>query len=287
MNDRLPETKVTNANVGAVIEEIELATSAALALNKRVRMDTLDDGLFGLSGQKDLTKELKDYMKPPDGFADVVKNLATSQITVMKATEAAGTLKGVKLPKGVALRTDGLTGLHSEENRLKVAVHVLGELNKGTFKSACYVELDIRNLGGLNRYAEWDSANVVFRRIADILRIASNTLLKDGIQVETFRHGGDELSLIAASSDPDQAKLEKTGGDVFKKAMGKGSGVEAMMKAAGLDTVPHRKHTDPAFKGVGMVWFVAPMTKKQKIGDAFHLADTALEKKKSDPKQWE
>jgi GGDEF domain-containing protein len=60
-----------------------------------------------------------------------------------------------------------------------------------------YIEIDVRNLGGLNRsLGSHSQTNLVFREMVDTVKAALDPLARDGGEIYGFRHGGDEFSFV-------------------------------------------------------------------------------------------
>lgn len=89
--------------------------------------------------------------------------------------------------------TDSVTGFYegrSGEGRISTLWRAIDHI-KRTGQVAFYIEMDLRNLGGLNAVLGHSGANEIFAKIASVIskefKLACSTAI-------LFRHGGDELS---------------------------------------------------------------------------------------------
>jgi GGDEF domain-containing protein len=169
------------------------------------------------------------------------------------------------------LAADNVTGFHegrSGRGRFitlqKAIAHV-----KRTGEQAFYVEIDLRNLGGLNAALGHTGANEVYGKVAAIIRKELSAVASDAV---FFRHGGDEMS----------AFLIDTGGGEVRAAMDAvAAGVSELATRSGLDAIPHLKHPcDPRWAGIGVHFGVCRLTPDYEKDPAlvFGRADTDLER---------
>src|SRR5262249_6717740 len=90
------------------------------------------------------------------------------------------------------LATDNVTGFHEgrsgpgRADTLRRSIHHAGQ----TGKECYYVEMDVRNLGGLNARLGHSKTNEVYAAIAAVIRAE----LSVADVAVFFRHGGDEMS---------------------------------------------------------------------------------------------
>lgn len=104
---------------------------------------------------------------------------------------------------GIAGRSEkeALTGFDAAGDRVGTmmnAMRFFQERYPDVF--ACYVEVDVRNLGGLNDNLTRGDSDNVFRFMADTTDKHMRSLPAD---VVSFRHGGDEFSFVAVGHFPD------------------------------------------------------------------------------------
>lgn len=112
---------------------------------------------------------------------------------------------------------------------------------KETNEVAVYVDMDLKNLGGLNDALGHTKANEVYSQIAAAVRKQLSAVASDAT---FFRHGGDEMSafLIDTTEEAVLVALAIVQDEVAKLA-----------KKHGVDSIPHPKHQgDGRFKGIGI-----------------------------------
>lgn len=88
---------------------------------------------------------------------------------------------------------EGRTG----EARYKTVIQAIQHV-KETNEPCFYVEMDLKNLGGLNAALGHSGANVIFKNIAKIIE---SELKKVTHEHAFFRHGGDEMSAVLINSN--------------------------------------------------------------------------------------
>jgi GGDEF domain-containing protein len=141
-----------------------------------------------------------------------------------------------------------------------------------------YLELDIRNLGGLNAALGHSGADKVYGRIAVIIR---EELRELGVDVSLFRHGGDEMSAVVVGADA--AQVNKA----MQRAQDRVAEYVRTTNRNGtpLSQIPHPKHPDdPSKKGTGFTSAAEDIDPERAPGDIIAAADTRLERKKSGPR---
>ena len=140
---------------------------------------------------------------------------------------------------------------------------------------ASYVEIDLRNLGGINSAFGHSGANKVYRTQADHVRKALEGLEAD---VSLFRHGGDELSAVvvgAKAEDIDRAMLEAIVGiEQYASSTKTPTGKV-------LSDLPHPKHKgDVTFSGIGIVYGQTEIKGGAKAETVVSEADKRVESRK-------
>lgn len=121
------------------------------------------------------------------------------QLTVEQAQEIYKIVHQIKSP------VDQVTGLANRSERIPTLVNIatrLGDDNSDLV--AAYIEVDLRNLGGLNTAMGSDAAaDVIFKKVVDLVHDSLQELRNKLSQEKTedvkaelcaFRHGGDEFS---------------------------------------------------------------------------------------------
>src|SRR5205807_1342755 len=141
------------------------------------------------------------------------------------------------------LATDNVTGFHEGRfgrGRLLTLQFAIRHVQQ-TGERAFYVEMDLRNLGGLNAALGHTRANQVYARIAAIIRKELSAAASEAV---LFRHGGDEMSafLIDTTEEAVRAALETVQ-----------SRVRTLAKRHHLNAIPHPKHQeDVRWRGIGV-----------------------------------
>jgi hypothetical protein len=171
-----------------------------------------------------------------------------------------------------AVANDALTGFERGADRASTMVKAAAHCGK-TGTPGIYVEVDVRNLGGLNRELGREKADEVFARIVALTESSMAGLASEG-DVLPFRHGGDEFSFIVVGrrSGASSAGLEIAVAAAMRSA-------ELAVKAATMD-VAHVQHTKRAGAGTGIVWGTAPIVPGKDPSAVFAVADQKVESKK-------
>ena len=142
---------------------------------------------------------------------------------------------------------------------------------KETGKEAFYVEMDLRNLGGLNAAIGSTRANEVYSAIAAIVR---SELSGVASKAAFFRHGGDETSafLVNTTEQAVRAAFERVQQVVSKLA----TDYE-------VSDIPHPKHRDNEnLRGVGVHFGMIRLSVQHEKDPTlvFRQADIELERGK-------
>lgn len=142
---------------------------------------------------------------------------------------------------------------------------------KETEEEAYYIEMDLRNLGGLNAVLGHSQANEVFSDIADIIRRTLSSVASDAV---FFRHGGDEICafLIDAKKQAILAAFEQVHENVAKLAAD-----------YNVDDIPHPKHpANKDMRGVGIHAGIIQLSLRHEKDATlvFREADIELERSK-------
>jgi GGDEF domain-containing protein len=139
---------------------------------------------------------------------------------------------------------------------------------KDTGEEAFYVEMDLRNLGGLNAAKGHTKANEVFSAIAAIVR---SELASVASEAAFFRHGGDETCafLVNTTEQAVRGAIERVHSEVAKLAMDHE-----------IDDIPHPKHRDDdSFRGIGVHFGLVRLSAQHEQDPTlvFRQADIELE----------
>jgi GGDEF domain-containing protein len=164
---------------------------------------------------------------------------------------------------------DNVTGYYegrSGEARiwtLKSAIRHVQE----TREPAHYVEMDLRNLGGLNAAIGHPGANEVYSAIAAVVRTELSSTCSESA---FFRHGGDETCaiLINATTNAVRKACRRTEARVAKLAID-----------YAIDRIPHPKYRDDRKqRGVGIVFGLVRLSARHRKDPTavFRHADFAM-----------
>lgn len=145
---------------------------------------------------------------------------------------------------------DSLTGFDKAADRittLKSAITYCGEKHI----PGMYIEVDVRNLGGLTQEKGRDVADAAYRTMASMAETALMTLKAD---VSRFRHGGDEFSFILVGAEATAEAITRALTDAQTQ-------IAAYVKAQGLQDVVHPKHpTEVSKRGTGIIFGLCAIT---------------------------
>jgi diguanylate cyclase (GGDEF)-like protein len=169
------------------------------------------------------------------------------------------------------LAADNVTGFHegrSGPGRLATLRRAIGHTAQSG--AVCYyVEMDVRNLGGLNEALGHTGANVVYREIAGVIRSELSAVASVAV---FFRHGGDEMSAVLIGT------TEQAVRSAFERVQ---QGVAAVALRHKVHDVPHPKHPhDERFQGTGVRYGLARLAPWQEDDptQVFRLADADMER---------
>jgi GGDEF domain-containing protein len=171
-------------------------------------------------------------------------------------------------------RADTLTGFEGDADRVDTVLKAAGEA-KRTGTGAVYVEVDVRNLGGLNRSLGRAKADAAFARMASIADREMRSVSDLG-DAWPFRHGGDEFSFVIVARRPgiSAGQLEFAVGAALTRAS---SMIRAM--TSDLAGIAHTKPTGRP--GTGIVWATSVIAPGANPSAVFSAADRKVEQKKS------
>lgn len=164
-------------------------------------------------------------------------------------------------------RLDPDTGYHFGEDRGPTMQRAIEHLRK-TGEDAYYVEMDIRNLGSLNRGLGRPGAVVEFKVGADLIKEELRAVKAD---VSLFHHGGDEISAVVVGPNVTQATIDAA----LTRAQAR---FRTYMQARGLGDLVHPKYpNDPAKRGIGFTFSTKQALTTDTPESVFRAADQALE----------
>ncbi|WP_046730005.1 hypothetical protein [Streptomyces humi] len=170
---------------------------------------------------------------------------------------------------------DGLTGFDKAGDRrltLGNAVRHLADADT----TGVYVEVDLRNLGGLTKERGRQQADEVYAAMSAMCEKAVLSLDAD---VSRFRHGGDEFSFILVGRDATPSAV----GAALTAAQ---KSIARYVADRGLSEIEHPKHPgDPGRRGTGIIFGTAPITPAREnveavVNSILSAADKQVEAKK-------
>ena len=170
-------------------------------------------------------------------------------------------------------RPDALTGFERAADR-EATVAKAAEHARTTGTAAAYVELDVRNLGGLNRDLGRRGADQAFTTMTD-LALGELRGLAPAADAWPFRHGGDEFSFVVVARDPGMAADQ-----LLAVVVGALQRLEQRARQALLpyEGIRHTKPGSPS--GTGVVWGLSPIGPGADPAQVFATADLQVEHKK-------
>lgn len=136
-----------------------------------------------------------------------------------------------------------------------------------TGEKAHYVEMDLRNLGGLNAAVGHTKANEVFAAIADVVRRELSAISSESA---FYRHGGDEVCAILATSTTKAIR------NAFKRIDRRTAN---LAEEYGVADIPHPKHRgDHDQRGIGVVFGLVRLSARFQADptDVFRQADLEM-----------
>ena len=178
----------------------------------------------------------------------------------------------------IALSDDKVSGFKEArvgDARMNTVVRAIEFVEQNEGVPAVYVEMDLKNLGGINSAFGHSEANKVFRTQADIVKKAMGALDAD---VDLFRHGGDEMSAVVVGADP--ATVDSAMTEAVDAIQRWASRTKAPAGKA-LTDIPHPKYKgDKSKAGVGIVFSTTEIHPGAVPEIVFQSADTVLEQRK-------
>jgi GGDEF domain-containing protein len=142
---------------------------------------------------------------------------------------------------------------------------------KETGEEAYYVEMDLKNLSGLNAALGHSGANEIFSMIAAIVRREFSAIASEAC---FFRHGGDEMSAFL---------IDTTESDLRRAIIKANREIALLADSHDLNAIPHPKHEgDERFSGLGIYFGFAEIQAchEAEPEEVFSMADRVVENKK-------
>ncbi|MBI5494947.1 MAG: GGDEF domain-containing protein [Deltaproteobacteria bacterium] len=162
---------------------------------------------------------------------------------------------------------DPVTGLLHGSFRAPTVQSAIDHVRANPADHGVYVEMDVANLGGLNRALGKQGAD-------DVFRFASKTVQEElaplGGSLSMIRHGGDEFSAVLVGP--------KATAENVQDALGRArTRISAYTNDHGLSDIPHAKHPDDERqRGTGVHFGVAQLTARDSPTTVFDAADARV-----------
>jgi GGDEF domain-containing protein/prophage maintenance system killer protein len=162
---------------------------------------------------------------------------------------------------------DPITGYARAADRVPTIERAI-DWAKRSGENAFYVDIDIRNLGGLNRAVGRAAADRDVRIAADLIKSELGAI---GADISLIRHGGDELSAVIVGPRVERASIDAA----LSRAH---SRFDAYVRARGLADLPHTKNPDdPSKRGVGFTFVTEQARATDDVASILGRADVSLE----------
>jgi GGDEF domain-containing protein len=171
------------------------------------------------------------------------------------------------------LANDNVTGFHEGRSgpgrvaTLRRAIRHASRTGTGCF----YVEMDVRNLGGLNAVLGHTGANEVFSALAAIIRTELTSIASEAI---FFRHGGDEMSAFLIDTTEQAVQVAFAN---IREA------VAELARKRGLSDIIHPKHPhDQRCRGTGVCFAAVRLLSEHEHDPTvvFRIADADMVRNK-------
>lgn len=185
---------------------------------------------------------------------------------------------------------DPVTGFELAYGRVPTLERAIKFTAESKGERGYYVEVDLRNLGGLNKNLGHSGADRIYARMAQIIgeelhALEADTKMFGKVSVTLFRHGGDEVSAVIVGPElaPEvlQGAMERAqrriadyvAATTFTTADG---------KTHALANIDHPKHPgDASVRGTGIVFGMAELQPTVTATDTIGTADRQVELKKT------
>ncbi|BBM86777.1 diguanylate cyclase domain-containing protein [Candidatus Uabimicrobium amorphum] len=169
---------------------------------------------------------------------------------------------------------DPLTKFEVAADRKPTVVRAIEHVGNSITEKAFYVEIDVRNLGGLNEALGRSEGEKILITATQKAHKHINQLNSKGF-VGSFRHGGDEFSFVVVgevSLEEVEAKLTAAENEFAEIN-------KTQVKGTTVGSIVHLKHKSQ--HGTAITWGVSTITGESDVGDVLSTADQIVELKKS------
>lgn len=170
------------------------------------------------------------------------------------------------------------------------AIHYIHDHPEAT---GFYVEVDIRNLGGLNSVLGHNGADKFFRVMTDISAARANSLKSGKVKVASFRHGGDEFSFLVVAEDGSvngghvDAVMDVAAKQIHALMIEEPIGKYNEHPPEHIDphnpiaSIEHPKHKgEKAYYGTGIIYGIGTILGTDEVDAPISIADLQVEAKK-------
>lgn len=166
---------------------------------------------------------------------------------------------------------DVVTGFDPAEDRIPTVERAVKRTIKSESDSAFYVEVDIRNLGGLNQNLGHIGADEIYRSMS---KIAESNIIALKANSCSFRYGGDEFSFVIVGPGITKKLVEQALAEADRK-------IQVYIADKGLADIKHPKHpNNPLKRGAGIIFGVSQIKGQADVKEIFSAADKVVEQKK-------
>ena len=193
-----------------------------------------------------------------------------------------------------AAQKDVVTGYDVPGDRKPSVRSAINYIQEHLDARGYYVEVDIRNLGGLNSVLGHNGADKLFKLMTDISAASVESLRTGKVKVAKFRHGGDEFSFLILAEDgsvsPDDvnAVLHNAASEIKEMTLKVPIGeynpepTGDVLAESPIASIEHPKHKgDKKYFGTGIVYGIGQILGTDANEDvAIEAADLQVEAKK-------
>lgn len=240
--------------------------AAALDVGTQILPFALGDKAIRGAGEvaprvPDVAADVSEAVKPVSGKLDVEQANAIPLSPDERHTQLQDQHSLTDAQKAAfPLPKDPLTGWDT-----KAQLDPTIEAAKQSGEPSTYVELDLRNLNGLNKHA--GSISAADEHVKAMTQIAKQELDSVG-EVVPFKKGGDEFAFVIKGADP------ATAHDALAAAQEK---VSAYAEQNGLHKIENPKGGEP---GTGIHFAATEIHPERSVGDTVKSAESAVEARK-------
>ena len=230
-------------NPNATIEEVKAALPGAKDLASTAVSTLVAGG--GLTSVGTATDRLMNGKPPPPAQVEPPPRKRFENPHDLRLSEHQTKVKTFKLkPKQAEAFTpkderDAVTGLFKGEDRVPTIQRAIEHVEQ-TGEEGAYIEVDLRNLNGVNaKLGHSQTSAKYYRPVVDIVRAELESI---GADVIMTRHGGDEFSATIVNATPEAIDL------AMEKARGRIQ--TEIVEPLGISDLPHLKPGSQAGAGI-------------------------------------